>query len=212
VQEHQKLIIGELNHRTQNLFAVVQAVADEILFKGRPTAEAKYAFSTRLQALARAYASMAEAASDGATLAQIVERQMPGFSQRYNIAGCDIVVRPSAAQQFAMIVHELATNALKYGALSIPPGRISIEGRAERRVGNGTFSFLWKESGGPPVSRPTRRGFGSTILLGAARHFGKNVKMEYEPEGVRYELQLSLDAIEAMPTPFPIAGVGEKSA
>jgi two-component sensor histidine kinase len=114
-----------------------------------------------------------------------------------DIAGCAIVVSPSAAQQFALIIHELATNALKYGALSAPDGRVSIEGKIVRVDGSGTFSFVWRETGGPPVTRPTRKGFGSVILLDLARQFGENAVLDYAPQGLRYEVQLQLGAIEA---------------
>jgi len=109
----------------------------------------------------------------------------------------EIFVSPSATQQFALIVHELATNALKYGALSDPNGRVSIEGRIERLHGGGTFSFSWTETGGPPVTKPTRTGFGSVILLDSAKQFADRVTLDYARQGVRYELQIQLDAIGA---------------
>ena len=81
-----------------------------------------------------------------------------------SLTGCDILVRPSIAQQFALVAHELATNSLKYGALSSPTGHVSIEGKADRIESVGV-SLLWKECGDPFVSKPTRKGFGSVILL-----------------------------------------------
>jgi len=197
-QEGQQLIIRELQHRTRNLFAVFQSIAGRTLDEGKTAAEAKYVLNGRLQALARAYAMLSDAAWEGASLAKILDRQFAGFPQRLNISGCDLVVSPSAAQQFALIIHELATNALKYGALSTPDGRVSIEGRIERLDGDGRFSFLWTESGGPHVSAPTRKGFGSVILLDAAKQFGEHVALDYAPLGLNYELQLRLSAIEAL--------------
>jgi PAS domain S-box-containing protein len=125
-KKSQQLIIRELNHRTQNLFAVFQAIASRAVDESKTAAEIKYVLNDRLQALARAYQVIAEEGS--ASLAVLLERQLGAFSKQVEFGGCDIVVNPSAAQQFALIIHELATNALKYGALSAPAGRVSIEG------------------------------------------------------------------------------------
>ena len=196
-QEVQKLIIRELHHRTQNLFAVFLAIATRTVDENKTNAEIKFVLNGRIQALAHAYALIAESA-----WAAILERELAGFTTHLNVAGCDIVVSPSATQQFALIVHELATNALKYGALSIPDGHVAIDGKIERLDGGGTFSFVWKETGGPRVTTPTRKGFGSVILLDSAKQFCQSVTLDYPPHGLRYELQVQLSAIEAsMPSP-----------
>lgn len=205
VQQAQQLIIHELQHRTRNLFAVVQAVAEATLFKGRPLLEARQTFYGRLTALASAYAEVSGSAWEGASLAQLVRRQLAGFSQRIAVTGCDIVIGVSAAQQFALILHELATNAIKYGALSVPGGSVAITGHVELgREGDQRFSFEWRESGGPTVVPPSRRGFGSTILLEAARGFSEDVLLEYEPDGLLYRLQVPLSAIEAAKSPLAV--------
>ncbi len=120
-------------------------------------------------------------------------------SERVSIEGCEIVVTPRAAQQFAMITHELATNALKYGALSVPDGRVSISGKLDRSNGSESFVFSWRETGGPKVSQPTRKGFGSAILVESAEQFG-HVTMKYLPEGLIYQINLDLTAIEGPKT------------
>jgi PAS domain S-box-containing protein len=195
--ESDKLIIRELQHRTQNLFAVFEVIAARSVDEGKTAAEIKYALNGRLRALARAYTMLADAAWEGASLARILHRQLAGFGERVNIGGCDIVLAPSATQQFAMIVHELATNALKYGALSTPTGRISIEGKIDRLDRGGTFSFAWKEVGGPPATPPTRKGFGSIILLDTAKQFAESVDLDYTPQGLSYKLQLQISVIQA---------------
>jgi PAS domain S-box-containing protein len=179
-EEHQRLIIGELEHRTRNLFAVVQAVITNSLKDARTVAEASYVLGGRVKALSQAYSILEDAAWKGASLAQIIAGQSILDTKRVTVDGCEIAVTPRAAQQFAMIIHELATNALKYGALSSQDGRVSISCKTERYIGGGSFVFLWKESGGPRVSPPTRRGFGSVILLEAAEQFG-NVAVNYPP-------------------------------
>jgi len=196
-QESQQLIIRELQHRTLNLFAVFQAIASLSLDDAKTPAQAKFVLNGRVQALAQAYSVLAKTAWDGASLAAILDRQVAGFSSRLDVSGCDIIISPSAAHQFALITHELATNALKYGALSTPNGRISIEGKIDRLNGSGTFSFAWRETGGPPVTVPTRKGFGSIILLDSAKRFSQSVVLDYTPQGLRYELELLLSEIEA---------------
>src|SRR2546430_2181674 len=95
-QESQQLIVRELQHRTQNLFAVFQALASRALDEGKTAAEAKFVLNGRLQALSRAYSMLAEAAWEGASLADILDRQFAGFSKRMDVRGCDILVSPSA--------------------------------------------------------------------------------------------------------------------
>jgi len=194
-KKSQQLIVRELTHRTRNLFAVFQAIAARAIDESKTAAEIKYVLNDRLQALARAYQVIAE--GEGASLTAILEREFSGFARQVKFGGCDIVVNPSAAQQFALIIHELATNALKYGALSAPAGHVSIEGTIDRLNGGGTFRFVWRETGGPAVTKPTRRGFGSVILLDSAKHFGQSVELDYTPRGLSYELQVQLNTIEA---------------
>lgn len=194
-QEHQHLIIGELQHRTRNLFSVIQALIRSSLRDAKTIAEAGYILNGRVTALSQAYTLLAEGAWEGASLAKILSAQSILDTKRVTVEGCEITLAPRAAQQFAMIVHELATNALKYGALSVPDGRVSISGKIDRYDGSGSFVFSWEESDGPQVSSPTKRGFGSAILLEAAQQFG-SVAMKYPPEGVTYRLQLDLKEIE----------------
>ena len=149
-----------------------------------------------MRALSQAYSPLADAAWQGASLAKILSTQPILETKHVTIDGCEVVVTPRAAQQFAMIVHELATNAMKYGALSSPDGRISISGELARSDGSGSFLFSWKESGGPRVSPPTKKGFGSVILIDAAQQFG-TVAVDYRPDGLLYQLKLDLKEIEA---------------
>ena len=193
--ERQLFLIRELQHRTQNLFALIQSIANRSLVGS--LARAKKVFEGRLHALAQAHAVLAETALKGAPLDEIIRRELAGFSDHLSVSGCDIVLNTPAAQQFALIIHELATNAVKYGALSVPGGRVSIGCDIKRTDRNGTFSFLWKENGGPPVSVPKRKGFGSVVLLDSVQQFGQHVKLDYEPQGLRYELRFPLSAIEA---------------
>lgn len=198
VEEAQQLVIRELNHRTQNLLTVVQAVVSRSMEEAKTFAEAKLVISGRVKALSQAYAMLALAKWEGASLQRIIEQQQfGGLLNRVTITGCNIFVVPSAAQQFAMILHELTTNALKYGSLSTAEGRISIEGSIERDGDGGVFSFVWKEIGGPSVSPPGRKGFGTVILVDSAKHFADDVSIDYSPFGLSYGLKVRLAAIEA---------------
>jgi PAS domain S-box-containing protein len=175
LQQHQQFLVRELEHRTSNLFSVIQHVVNRSLEEPQTLAQAKDLLNGRLQALARAHGMMAAATWVGAPLADIIRRELAGFSDQTSISGCDIIVSTPAAQQFALTVHELATNAVKYGALSAPAGLISIACDVEKANGDGgTFSFRWKETGGPEVLPPKRKGFGTVILLDAAKQFGKH--------------------------------------
>jgi PAS domain S-box-containing protein len=113
--ERQQFLIRELQHRTANLFAVIQFIANRSLVEGQSIAEGKNELNARLEALARAHAILADAAGEGAPLSEILKREFKGFSDRLSIRGCELIINAPAAQQFAMIVHELATNAVKYG-------------------------------------------------------------------------------------------------
>jgi two-component sensor histidine kinase len=187
----------ELRHRTQNLFAVFQAIASRTIEESKTATETKDVLNGRIQALARAYAIAEDTGREGVSLTAMLDRELAGFSKYVNIDGCDITIGPSAAQQFALIIHELATNAFKYGALSVPDGLVSIAGKIDRLNGTGTFSFAWRETGGPPVTAPIRKGFGSVILLDSAKQFSQNVALDYARQGLCYDLQLQLSAIEA---------------
>jgi PAS domain S-box-containing protein len=210
--DRQQFLIRELQHRTQNLFAVIQSIANRSLMEGHTLAEAKEVLNGRLHALAQAHSMLADAAWEGAPLAEMIKRELAGFSKQLSLSGCDIVVNTPAAQQFALMVHELATNAVKYGALSVPDGRISIECNIERANGDGTFSFLWKETGGPIVSVPKRKGFGSVILLDEAKQFGQHVALNYDPQGLSYERRFPLSAIEAATKQEGSAAIAEHLA
>jgi two-component sensor histidine kinase len=147
----------------------------------------------RLQALARTHAILTGAAWEGAPLSEILKREFgEEFSDSVKVCGCDIVVNAGAAHQFALIIHELATNAFKYGALSVPSGRISIVGNIEQANGASQFSLMWRESAGPPVTEPTRKGFGSVILFDAAKEFGMDIVVKYDPSGLTYQLRVPM--------------------
>src|ERR1700750_3116980 len=130
--------------------------------------EAKQAIEMRLAALARTHAMLADSGWTGAPLEQIVSEELTSFVNQVSCTGCSLLLNTPAAQSFALIIHELATNAVKHGALSTPGGRIAIRGREQDHNGVRLFQFEWTETGGPAVREPERKGFGSSILNGMA--------------------------------------------
>jgi two-component sensor histidine kinase len=199
-QDKQKFLVRELEHRSRNLFSVIHAIADRSLDEGKTRTEAKKVFEGRLMALSHAHSMLAEAAWTGAPLDQIIRDELQAFADHITISGCEVLVNTPAAQEFALIVHELATNAAKYGALSAPTGKVAIEGKVEGVNGQQIFAMEWRESGGPPVRRPRRKGFGSAILVEGARKFGRHAELRFEPQGLSYELRLPLSSIAAEPS------------
>lgn len=194
-EEHQQLVIGELKHRTGNLISIMQSIIANTLKEARTTAEARYVLNGRLKSLGEAYDLLA-GAWEGTSLIKILKSQPILSSGRVAITGCDVIVPPRVGQQMAMIVHELATNALKYGALSSPQGRVSILGNVNKSDGDLILDFSWMESDGPLVSAPTRKGFGSVILQDAAESLG-HVTIEYRPDGLLYQLRIDLKEVDA---------------
>lgn len=155
----------------------------------------------RLRALAQAHRALAEAAWEGAHLDLVLRRALSTFPKSYTVAGCNITVNTTAAQNFALITNELATNAAKYGALSVATGEVSIRGRVEQIDGTEPhFLFEWQESGGPTVTMPTRKGFGTFMLMELAKQLGQFVALTYEPNGLRYELRVPMSALKPTQT------------
>ena len=179
-EARQLLLFRELQHRSQNLFAVIQAIASRTLIDGQAASEAKELFSGRLHALAHTHAMLAKNAFLGAPLKDILAQELISFPNQTTVTACDIALNTRAAEHFALIVHELMTNAVKYGALSTRQGRVDIQCSIEGTDGKGQLRFEWKESGGPLVSQPTRKDLAARYSLkrqsNLAKTFGQNMR------------------------------------
>ena len=190
--ETERMLVAELQHRTKNLFAVIQALAHSILRGNEILDEARQSFNERLIVLARAQDRLINASWKGISLSDLVHSELEAFPGRARIDGRDIVLVPQAAQNFALALHEFSTNAAKYGALSNPDGRISISWTIVGGNAAGILKFRWQETGGPPVTQPKRAGFGTFLLkmtLGDAR-------IEYVPEGLIFEVEVPINQID----------------
>jgi two-component sensor histidine kinase len=187
-QTHQTILL-ELQHRSNNLLAVVQSIAQRSL-GGRysPLTEAKEAFEARLHALARANRALVRSNWGGVDLGQLVRTELEAFSERATIAGASIVLPPQMAQNFTLVLHELATNSAKHGALSGIGGKITVSWTVERSHSGFVLKFKWQESEGPPVAAPTQHGFGTQLLKAVF----SNVRLEYPVQGVRCEIDVPL--------------------
>ena len=167
-EEHRELLIQELNHRVKNTLAAVQSIATQTLRNAKSTAEARTAFDSRLMALAKAHDVLTLERWAGADLRKVVADFIAAYSAdgrapRFRINGPDLLLRPQSALALAMALHELATNAIKHGALSNGTGAVEIDWRVSRGERQ-RFNLRWVESGGPPVNKPGRRGFGSRLI------------------------------------------------
>lgn len=183
IERRQQLLMDEVRHRGRNQLAVVQAIAMRTMTDDHTVAEARKQYIATIQALARTHDLFLAASM--APLVSIVAGELAPFTDRATIKGCDVMLTQAAAQDFALIVHELTTNAVKHGALSTPKGAIAVSGHLDGEY----LTFVWEELGGPPTQPPTRQGFGHTILNDVAQGFCIHVRADYRPEGLRYELK-----------------------
>ena len=186
-EDRETLLAREVDHRAKNLLAVVQSIVQ--LTPGDDGPELKASVVGRIQALARAHSLLSDARWDGVDLGRLVEEELAPFgsagSGRTQSEGPTITLRPAAAQSLALVLHELATNAAKYGALSDDKGRLRIEWRRAASDGKGVVEILWSESGGPAVRAPEKVGFGSSIIRASVeRQLRGRVSLEWRPEGL----------------------------
>ena len=195
-QARQEVLTRELHHRTKNIFAVVQAVVLRS-FAGKQTVEdAKKTVVKRLQSLANTHALLVDKQWHGADIAEVVRTEMSPYTDRVSIDGPSVILTAQAAQNFALALHELATNAAKYGALSTQDGQVSISWSVSESDARGRFTFNWQEQGGPTVVPPTAKGFGRVVLEQVmAEFFDPPPRIEFSPTGVSYGLSGSLVAI-----------------
>ena len=188
-EERQRLLINELNHRVKNTLAVVQGLAHQTFRLGADPVAARSTFESRLSALSATHDLLTRRSWGPAPLHQIVQASVEGpagaLADRVSAEGPEVSLPPETAVSFALAVHELATNAVKYGALSNDRGRVSVKWSVRRAAEDPVLQVEWRERDGPGVVTPTRRGFGSRLIEGAlARQLGGHVRLTFEPAGV----------------------------
>jgi PAS domain S-box-containing protein len=204
----QRLLVDELNHRVKNTLATVQAIASHSLRRARNSEDFVSSFTGRVQALARAHHLLTERTWRGADVADLVREQaVLGVveSNRVAFSGPALLLDPQSALHLALVLHELATNARKYGALSVPQGQLSVSWSMlanKRRM----LVLQWSERGGPAVAAPSSVGFGTSLIQQALDAHGGSASIQYAAEGVTCEIKLPLAE------PVPLGSAASEAA
>jgi PAS domain S-box-containing protein len=192
-EEHLKLLLNELNHRVKNTLATVQSMAAQTLRGVTDPDEAFVRLESRLLGLSSAHDILTERNWGRATLAEVVDRTLKPFvmdaAGRVHVAGDEVWLPPQTAVALSLAFHELATNAVKYGALSVDAGRVEVDWR----LAGDAVAITWREAGGPAVVPPTRRGFGSRLIeRSLPRELGGPATLHFEPGGLVCGIELAL--------------------
>ena len=198
-EDHVRFLMRELTHRSKNLLAVIQAMARQSLTKGITPEEFIRRFSDRLAGLAGSHDLLSSVQWKGVSLMDLINSQLSHyedlFGTRILLQGTDLNVRPEAAQNIGIALHELSTNAAKYGALSNSDGIVSIDWSVVE-TGPRSLEICWRESGGPPVKTPTRRGFGHIVMDRiAGQALGGQSGLRFEPGGVVWSLKVPAKSV-----------------
>jgi len=189
--ETQRLLVSELSHRVKNMLAVVQAIAQQTLRRAKDPAEFAASFGGRIQSLSSMHGLLSQSGWQHADLQEILRDQLAAHeASRVLASGPPVQLEPQVALHVALMLHELGTNSVKYGALSKTEGTVSVGWS----VNDGKLRLEWREHGGPPVKSPFKRGFGTTLIEQTARSEGGDSHMVAEAEGLRWEITLPLDS------------------
>ena len=192
--DRMELLIDELNHRVRNTLAIVNAIATQTMKHTPSVEEFRRAFGGRITALAKTHTLLATKRWSASTLHELIVQQLEPYTRdradAVRIAGPRLLVNPKQALTLSLVMHELAANAAKYGALSVPHGRVEIGWQIgpER-----SLRLSWQEVGGPRVAPPSRRGFGSQLIeFNIAHEFGGEARLDYRPAGAECVLTIPL--------------------
>ncbi|MCB1341272.1 MAG: response regulator [Pseudooceanicola sp.] len=207
-EETRSTLVGELNHRVKNTLANVQAIARQTLRQTPEPAAFAKTFGGRLQSLAGAHAILSAESWSSADLRQLIVEQFHqrGLSEGLSMAGPAVRLPPDSALRLALSLHELGTNAVKYGALSVPQGRVAIRWEVE----GDAVRLTWAETGGPAVEPPAHTGFGLTLIAGGPGGGDEGAQADWRPDGVVWTIRLSLAMRKASDTGRPFTEVATK--
>jgi len=198
-EAHQTLLMQELAHRMKNTIALVQAVAAQTMRNAVSLEAAGEALAARLLALAKAHDVLLQGSFARASLVGLVAGAVSlhdDMTGRFRVSGPELTLGPRHGLTLALMLHELGTNAAKYGALSVAAGRVGITWAVADAESGPQLRFRWEETGGPPVTPPTRSGFGTRLIARSLVHgFGGTAQLSYPPEGAVLTFEASLDAV-----------------
>jgi two-component sensor histidine kinase len=193
-----RLLVSELSHRVNNTIAIIQSIATQTLRSAESLESFKTSFLSRLLSLGKTHDLLTRTNWAGASLKEILAAELEPYQvsgeDRCVLGGPDIELFPNAALTLALTCHELATNAAKYGALSQSNGRLHVTWRSEPDGTGEVLLIRWREEGGPPVSQPKRRGFGSRLIEQSMKALGGTAKMEYASKGLRCDIRMPLES------------------
>jgi two-component sensor histidine kinase len=193
-EDQLRLLLRELTHRSKNLLAVIHAIARQTASRTRSIQDFLDRFSARLVAIGASHDLLIADNWTGASLRMLVEQQLSQHSDRFGeqiaIDGEDVMLKPEAVQNLGLALHELATNATKYGSLSRRSGTVNLSWSLEAGNDSQVLSVLWQERGGPTVEKPKRSGFGSLLIESSIP--GARVEREFRPEGLICKIDLPL--------------------
>ncbi|GJE12739.1 sensor histidine kinase [Methylobacterium longum] len=199
-EARQTLLMQELAHRMKNTLALVQAVAAQTMRTAPSLEAAGDALAARLLALAQAHDVLLQGSFARASLPALVAGAVAlhgdGVADRFQVAGPELTLGPRHGMTLALMLHELGTNAAKYGALSVAAGQVGISWDVSEADGGLVLGFRWVETGGPPVTPPTRTGFGTRLIARSLAHgFGGTAHLTYPPTGAVLTFVAPLDAV-----------------
>lgn len=207
--EQLRLIVDELGHRFKNLVGMVQSIARQTMHQATSKEDFEVRFSGRLEALGRSVDRLLANEQQGVRIDELVRSELTAFGlldgAQISVNGPALGVNPAAARSIGLTLHELATNASKYGALSVPEGKVAVHWELANSGAQRRFLMTWRESGGPIVTEPKRRGFGRRVIeQSTSQALAGEVTHEFLPGGVRWTL--------AIPAAFVVSAQMEPSS
>src|SRR5215471_15546422 len=195
-EEHQRVLMAELDHRVKNILACVAAVAKYTLEDSQPPKELVQALDQRIQSMADAHTMLSQSHWRGVSLANLVRRQLAPYATETNIVidGPDITLTAAPTQALAMVLQELVTNAAKYGSLSTPYGKVSVSWDSRDSADGGARAVIaWRETGGPATNTPNQASYGTNLIRNLIPHeLGGIVNLVFAPDGLRCDIVIPL--------------------
>ena len=200
-EEQRKLMLAEMNHRVKNSIAMVHAMVSQTLRQADNLSDARDAIQSRIGMMSQAHDRLVQSNWIETRIHEVIEAALAPHrngEDRFAVDGPDLPIGSKQALALTMALHELSTNATKYGALSSENGRVNVEWAVEPGESEDTLEFFWTESGGPPVESPKRRGFGSRMIEQAlAGYFHGTAELVYQADGLRFSLKAPLAGLTA---------------
>lgn len=201
-ETHNRILLRELTHRTKNLLSVIQSMARQTLTDAASARDFEERFSARLQGLARSLDLLVSEDWGGASIADLFRSQLGHFAEaigeRIRLSGPELRLTPEAAQNLGLALHELATNSAKYGALSTQEGTIAVAWMIEETNGRKNLWLQWRETGGPPVRGPRKKGFGHAVIERLVpRALGGSGEVSLSEEGLVWTLEAPLANLQS---------------